>query len=280
MGAMAGALISAGYYLSIMFSQLFVGRPSSTWVIGFVWIPILVLKPAFIGLLIGITAWIILRPLYSVRLLSATEVRIIKWILILLIFASAAAGVIKISKESAQYAPRIVYTSGEIEKINKVPFESYEATDATLTWESSVKERQPGGSISWNGENIDIHSVDEYIIISDPNQILKRMKVSLDEIRYISKVYAITAKFDRNTPEHLAVLAQVRAIRDCYILLILDSQKELSFQEILKRSNKTAIPLKRITNMADGQEVLIVDGEPLNIYKKNSKVSLLTLDVR
>ena len=95
-GGIAGLAIGLSYYLSIMISQLFIGRPSSTWILGVFWLPIFIIKPVLIGILVGSIAWLIIRLLHMPRPLTVTEIKAFKTILVLLVIASAAAGVIQI----------------------------------------------------------------------------------------------------------------------------------------------------------------------------------------
>jgi hypothetical protein len=95
-GGIAGLAMGLSYYLSIMISQLFIGRPSSTWILGVFWLPIFLIKPVLIGILVGSIAWLIIRFFHVPRPLTPTEIKTFKTILVLLVVASAAAGVIKI----------------------------------------------------------------------------------------------------------------------------------------------------------------------------------------
>lgn len=95
-GGIVGFAIGLSYYISIMISQLFIGRPSSTWILGVFWLPIFLIKPVLIGVLVGLIVWLIIRSFYVPRPLTPTEIKAFKTILILLVIASAAAGVIKI----------------------------------------------------------------------------------------------------------------------------------------------------------------------------------------
>ncbi len=95
-GGIIGLSMGASYYLSIMISQLFIGRPSSTWIIGIFWLPFFILKSGLAGFLIGLILWLLHHFFYSPRALSPTEIKIIKISLVFLICSAAAAGIIKI----------------------------------------------------------------------------------------------------------------------------------------------------------------------------------------
>ncbi|MBI5049774.1 MAG: hypothetical protein HZC11_02580 [Nitrospirae bacterium] len=97
-GGIIGVAMGVSYYIGIMISQLFIGRPSSTWILGVLWLPVFLLKPGLVGVLLGSIVWFLLRPFHQPRSLSPTEIKAIKLLLILLMSASAAAGVIKIIK--------------------------------------------------------------------------------------------------------------------------------------------------------------------------------------
>lgn len=95
-GGIIGLAMGSSYYISIMISQLFIGRPSSTWILGVFWLPIFLIKPVLIGIFIGSIAWLIIRFFHLPRSLAPTEIKAFKILLILLMIASAAAGIIKI----------------------------------------------------------------------------------------------------------------------------------------------------------------------------------------
>ena len=97
-GGIVGLAMGLSYYLSIMISQLFIGRPSSTWILGVFWLPVFLIKPGLIGILIGSIAWLIIRPFHLPRPLAPAEIKAFKILLVLLMIASAAAGVIKIAR--------------------------------------------------------------------------------------------------------------------------------------------------------------------------------------
>ena len=95
-GGIIGVAMAGSYYLGIMISQLFIGQPSSTWILGVFWLPVLVLKPGLVGVLLGSIVWLFVRPFHRPRSLTTSEIRAIKLLLVLLISASAVTGVIKI----------------------------------------------------------------------------------------------------------------------------------------------------------------------------------------
>jgi hypothetical protein len=97
-GGIIGLAMGLSYYLSIMISQLFIGRPSSTWILGIFWLPIFLIKPVLIGILIGSIAWLIIRSFQLPRPLTPTEIKAFKIFLVLLVIVSAATGFIKIIK--------------------------------------------------------------------------------------------------------------------------------------------------------------------------------------
>ena len=98
-GGIIGFAMGLSYYLGIMISQLFIGRPPSTWIIGVLWLPVLIFKPSMIGFLIGSGAWLVIRPFHRPRTLLPTESRLLKIVMALLMTVSAAAGIIKLIKE-------------------------------------------------------------------------------------------------------------------------------------------------------------------------------------
>lgn len=101
-GGIVGLAMGLSYYLSIMISQLFIGRPSSTWILGVFWLPIFLIKPVLIGILAGSIAWLVIRFFQLPRPLAPTEIKAFKIVFVLLMVASAVAGVIKIVRGVAR----------------------------------------------------------------------------------------------------------------------------------------------------------------------------------
>jgi len=97
----AGGIISGGmgvgYYIGVMISQLFIGRPSSTWILGIFWLPFFLIKPILGGILIGAIAWLIIRFFCQPHPLTPSEIRTFKKMFILLMILSAVVGVLKIT---------------------------------------------------------------------------------------------------------------------------------------------------------------------------------------
>lgn len=95
------------YYLAIMFGELFFGRPSSTWAIGFIWIPFLVFQPALIGLIIGLVVWIIFYRLKISGEVPKKALYLLLTLFILISISSIALGLRKVFKHENYYTPRI-----------------------------------------------------------------------------------------------------------------------------------------------------------------------------
>jgi len=95
-GGIIGVAMGLSYYLSIMIAQFFIGRPSSTWILGIYWLPIFLVKPVLFGVLIGVLAWLIISYFKKPRPLTQADIKNFKVLIIFLIFVSAAAGIMKI----------------------------------------------------------------------------------------------------------------------------------------------------------------------------------------
>ena len=96
MGLGAGA----AYYLSIMISQFSIGRPSSTWILGVFWLPILILKPGIIAFVVGWVLRIVLMRFYEQHEIYTHGIKILKLLFIVLIAGSIVAGTWKIYKQN------------------------------------------------------------------------------------------------------------------------------------------------------------------------------------
>ena len=219
----------------------------------------LAFKPALIGFIAGSIVWLFFRIFGRTRLLSTNEIKVLKLILILLISTSAIVGIIKIVREAARYAPHVIYTSGEITKLSNISYASYIQTSAVLVWKMSSKDSS-GTPISWNGDRVSVYCNDTTIFITNQNQILNRVKLGNDDdIWYVSELYALPFKFQKGHPDYLAVLAQVRTLRDCSILLVFAPKEQLIYEEILKYIHAPSKSMRKMSNPADGREFLVAE---------------------
>jgi hypothetical protein len=81
-----------------MISQFFIGRPSSTWILGVFWLPIFLFKPGLIGLLVGVVLRVVFMRFYDTHEMTAHGIKVLKIIFAILIVSSVAAGTWKIIK--------------------------------------------------------------------------------------------------------------------------------------------------------------------------------------
>ena len=95
-GGIIGVAMGLSYYLSIMISQLFIDRPSSTWILGAYWLPYFLIKPLLIGVLIGIFILIASGIFKKIRLLMQIEKKYFYILIVILIIVSAIGGIVKI----------------------------------------------------------------------------------------------------------------------------------------------------------------------------------------
>jgi hypothetical protein len=266
LGAGMGYLLGVSYYFGLMIMQFFVGRPSSTWIIGILWLPFLTYKHTLIGLCLGCIAWCIVKVLHHPRQVSKTT----KWILGVLVASimliSAAFGGLKTVVMASHFAPQVIYTSNEIIKIKKVPFGSTLTIHPSLLWK--MTEKSSGQSIVWNGKEIHAYGDGDSLIIRDKAQVLTQIKLGTeeDEIRHIHQVYGFPIQFEKKAGEHLAMLMRVRAIRDCWILIILNPQSQLVYKEILKEIENPIQSMQKIKDQNSGKEVLIITDKQTSIY--------------
>jgi hypothetical protein len=265
-GAGLGCLVGVAYYLGIMFTQLFVGRPPSTWIIGIFWLPFLTYKHALVGLFLGCFAWCLVKIFHRPQQVSKTVRKRLWFLVVSLMFVSATLGGYKIVAMAKGFAPRVAYTSNEIVKLEKSPFESALIIHPSQLWEMSEKSSEQ--YIAWNGREVTAYGIDDSLVITDKTQVLKRIKLGTDddEIRYIPRLYGFSVRFEKSVEEHLVLVVQVRAINDCSMLIILDPQGQLVYQEILRRIVRPTESVRKMKDQNNGREVLIIGDKRTVIY--------------
>jgi hypothetical protein len=262
-----GCLVGVSYYIGIMITQLFVGRPSSTWIIGIFWLPILTYKHTLVGLFLGCIAWCLVKIFHRPQHLSMTARKSLWLIVVSLMLLSATFGGYKIVTLAKRFAPRVAYTSNEIVKLEKTPFESVLISYPSQLWEMREKAAMP--YIVWNGKEVTAYSIDESVIIRDKTQVLTKIKLGTedDEISYIPRLYGFSVQFEKNAEEHLAMLIQVRAIRDCSMLIILNPQGQIVYQEIFNRIANPTQSMQKIKDKNSGREILLVADKQTSVYR-------------
>lgn len=91
-----GIAMGLSYYLSIMISQLFIGRPSSTWILGIYWLPYFLIKPLLLGVIVGIFVLMALSFFKKKQFLIQIEKKYFYILIVFLIIISAIGGIVKI----------------------------------------------------------------------------------------------------------------------------------------------------------------------------------------
>jgi hypothetical protein len=261
-----GCLVGVSYYLGIMITQLFVGRPLSTWIIGIFWLPFLTYKHTLVGLFLGCFAWCLVKIFHRPQQVSMTARKTL-WILVVsLMLLSATFGGYKIVMLVKRFAPRVVYNSNEIVKLEKTPFESVLISYPSQLWEMREKPAMP--FIIWNRKEVTTYSVDESVIIRDKTQVLTKIRLGTedDEIYYIPRLYGFSVQFKKDANEYLAMLIQVRAISNCSMLIILNPEGQIVYQEIFERITTPTQSMQKIKDKNSGREILLIADKQTSVY--------------
>jgi hypothetical protein len=95
------------YYFALMFGELFFGRPSSTWAIGFVWIPVMVFRPALVGFIFGSLFWIFSRWRKKTGEVPRRVSYLLLGFVILLSLSGVGTGLKKVAEHEHYHAPGV-----------------------------------------------------------------------------------------------------------------------------------------------------------------------------
>jgi hypothetical protein len=255
-GVIWGFSIGLSYFGSLMFGELIIGRPSSTWAIGLLWLPAYAALPAIGGLALGFAFKLLFRKLNIFHELPAISLLLLILPLIFSMYVSTSIGLKKIKALEALSSPHVVLTNGKVIKLSRVPVGNSIFMTASLVWSLS-SDKVPVHFIIWNKKQIAVESVENRIIVSDgQKQVL--IETDLSSFNYVRELYAIPFKYDLLKEDALAVIANLRATSNRSMLLIYNADNILIYQEILHRTGIADDPLEVIHLPNKGEELLIV----------------------
>jgi hypothetical protein len=250
-----------------MLGELFIGRPSSTWAIGIVWLPYLIAKPTIIGVGIGILLWSLFKLLKIAGEMPQSGTRILSIVIVVLCVPSIIAGIAKIKKIESESAPHIIYSRGDIKKLPADTHDYAIGTKAPLTWTGGSSKVNITPHIEWNGEHVTVEfNDDEHIrIVKLPKTILA--DTDLSSFDYVRQLYTVPFKYESKDKLGLAVLANLRASSRRSMLLIYSSDGGLIYQETLYRKRGSGeSPMQLISHPDTAKDVLIVNVDSPLVY--------------
>ncbi|MBA3066843.1 hypothetical protein FP828_10175 [bacterium] len=222
------------YMMTGFITELLIGRPSSTAVIGFFTIPFATLCIAVVCIAAGGSARLIVGKFCQVRTIEKESMRIINAIFIMTIGGSFLAGMGRVIWNEKLQEPRIIYDAGVISKKYGSNFQKAEYTPSKLIFTIYKDEKGNTEKFNWNGEKLNLDVSRTYIkILQKDGSVM--ISADLSKYSYISRIHAAAFGAIDEKEKYLALLVKLRPTSYRSMLLIYDSNGALIFQEFLKR---------------------------------------------
>jgi hypothetical protein len=141
--AAVAAIPFASYYFALMFGELVFGRPSSTWAIGFVWIPFLLFRPALAGFIFGSLLWLFFRWQKKSGEVPRKVSLALFILLVLLSLFGVGTGLRKVDEHEHYHAPEVslgkdlldkeqFLTNGKLTEIESITRDNSDGTERLI----------------------------------------------------------------------------------------------------------------------------------------------------
>jgi len=280
-------IISGSYFIAAMVAEATIGRPSSTFAIGYIQAPIAAMALGAVGFAMGsFIAQQIgrYRPQWEhlVNVKSPITLSLFLIISSFGVYLSANVGYANVKDFEERSKPHVIIDKGLLLKVFSLPFNSPRFQDAVKTWD--LRKESAGLSysfISWLvGTNKMIPSIKwnsrQVTVVSDRDIILIRddagkniSQTDLSKYDYTRELWAVPVRFQLQEQEYLAVIANLRSTSNRAMVLIYSPEGALVYHEILERKGCETI-IKKVTDLKTQQESVEVK-TPASFYLIASK---------
>jgi hypothetical protein len=257
--AVSFALGVVAFLLSVYYSDLWIGSPSSTSCLIFVFIPCYAFGAAFIGAVVGFLVAAIVRA-FGVKQTSIIWMMIIP---ILTVFIGGLSGYLVVRNYVAVNSVGVKLSDSSIVKTN-INFKSTLNIAPLLIGFENQQEPQ---SFKWNGQDIMLSFPENCITITDINKNVM-IETSLKKYDYICEIQAIETRLFPVDQNCLAVLADLRATSHHCMLLVYSPQGRLIYQEMLERYSHRYLPpiAFQYKDYTDSLDRLVVENGKLFVW--------------
>lgn len=282
---MFGALcmiVSGGYFVASMVAEATIGRPSSTFAIGYIQVPIAAMAVGAVGFAMGtfiaqqIDRY---RPQWEhfINVKSPIALSIFLIISSFGVYLSANLGYTNVKDFEERSKPHVISDKRLLLKVFSLPFNSPRFQDAVKTWDLSkesddlihsfitwiVGADKMTPSISWNSRQVTVVSDRDIILIRDDAR-KKISQTDLSKYNYTRELWAVPVRFQLQEQEYLAVFANLRSTSNRAMVLIYNPEGALVYHEILER-NGCESTIKKVTDLKTHQESIEVQ-TPASFY--------------
>ncbi|PKM99149.1 MAG: hypothetical protein CVU78_07785 [Elusimicrobia bacterium HGW-Elusimicrobia-2] len=222
------------YWMTILIIDELIGRPSSTSILGFFFIPLWTFIFAGLCVWVGRLIRFIVGKFIHERTIEKESLRIINIIFALTVGVSFLAGLGRVIWHEHLQKPQIIYDAGVISKEALSDFRRKEYSPAKFVFTIYKKDKGKTEGFEWNGEklNLDVSRPHINILRKDGSLMIS---ADLSKYDYIGRIHAAAFGAINKKQKCLALLVYLRATSDRSMLLIYDFNGALIFQELLNR---------------------------------------------
>jgi len=257
--------------LTALMAEPFIGRPSSTHVLGFIFVPIYAALLALTCFCVGLVARGVVGRFVMPRSISKRGNQIMNILFLCFLGLAFFSGVAFVEYKEIKQRPHVIFDIGQIMKISPSTWIGTKQNEAAFVFTIYSDDKEKIAPFQWNGKKIDFKVIDDNtlkILDKGGNEIIMADLKKFDD--YIGGIYALQFGSDNSASKGLAVLVQLRATSRRSMLLIYDSAGKLIYQELLQHRGDSEMSI--ITD-ASGNEYLYVNVHEPTIYsaKNNEK---------
>lgn len=199
------------------------GRPSSTFAIGYFFLPIYALLFWLISYIPGYAIRFLLRKFNLDRSIAYTQQLLLALCTTLIL--SAIAGYFAyqgVVATAAKQTPRVISNQGQFESLPSLP------DDVNRVRQGAQLQRKANGfaPLNWHGQALAVALSDNQLRLDFPT---KRLVYDFSDYTYVSDIKTLT------TPQWLVVLVKLRPTSGLSMLLIYNQKGQLAYEELLSR---------------------------------------------
>lgn len=265
---LASAVVPACFVAAFMLAGLIgeeeLGRPSSTAAIGYLFVPVYSFIVGAVGLSVGFLLRLFLRNRGERDLITPSSF-LLRLVVVVVAVSGigvwlALDGVIAYEKANAA---QIIRDSGYFVKAKLNRDDVPSITKRTLSNWTHEQPNQP--PFVWNTKKSTVRVTDSTYLTIDIEGQANSITHDFRNRTYLTEIDVLPVQWTQKQPEHLVVLARLRATSFRSMLLIYDSNGSLLYEELLERCGPRERQYMGTVNDLDGLALVVNVCEPFKL---------------
>lgn len=252
-------------FISALFiTEMIISGPGAAQIIGLAFAVALGLIAAALGYAVGMIAAVLCRLYGNQKPVSVKAQLLVRRMLLGFVLLSAVLGCGTTIWQEFRQRPRILYTSGIINKTQQQDAAASGKRDAAFVLTIYKAEKDATVPVTWNGEKVFFtDTLNEVLILNHTNREL--IKIDLTGYSYTSRICALPLRLQHGGREDLAVLVELGPASDRSMLLIYNAEAQLIYQELLRRTKRES-SMHAIPGTTNTPDLLVVNVDTPVIY--------------